>query len=89
MRSPLRSPAQIEGTQGFLPQPEKDLETPSSMPLEAQFPYHDSRALPHSPSQLEWRPDLPGAGILPIECILHIECSTFHSIIFQDLEYLN
>src|SRR5574342_410300 len=25
MRSPLRSPAQVEGTQGFLPQPEKDL----------------------------------------------------------------
>ena len=29
---------------------------------------------------------LPGAGILHIECILNIECSTFHSIIFQDLE---
>ena len=29
---------------------------------------------------------LPGAGILHIEFILHIECSTFHSIIFQDLE---
>ena len=29
---------------------------------------------------------LPGAGILHIECIMHIECSTFHSIIFQDLE---
>ena len=29
---------------------------------------------------------LPGAGILHTECILHIECSTFHSIIFQDLE---
>ena len=31
-------------------------------------------------------PHLPGAGLLHIECILHIECSTFHSIIFQDLE---
>ena len=30
--------------------------------------------------------ELPGAGILYIECILHIECSTFHSIILQDLE---
>ena len=29
---------------------------------------------------------LPGAGILHIEGILHTECSTFHSIIFQDLE---
>ena len=27
-----------------------------------------------------------GASIVHIECILHIECSTFHSIIFQDLE---
>ena len=30
MRSPLRSRAQVEGTQGFLPQPGKDLERPSS-----------------------------------------------------------
>src|SRR5574337_1265729 len=29
MRSPLRSPAQVEGTQGFLPQPGKALERPS------------------------------------------------------------
>ena len=29
---------------------------------------------------------VPGASILHIECILHTECSTFHSIIFQDLE---
>ena len=41
MRSPLRSPAQVEGTQGFLPQPGKDLERPSSTRLEARFPYHD------------------------------------------------
>src|SRR5574341_716620 len=40
MRSPLRSPAQVEGTQGFLPQPEKDLERPSSTRLEATFPSH-------------------------------------------------
>ena len=26
------------------------------------------------------------AGSRHIECILHIECSTFHSIILQDLE---
>src|SRR5574340_534649 len=30
MRSPLKSHAQVEGTQGFLPQPGKDLERPSS-----------------------------------------------------------
>ena len=29
MSSPPRSPAQVEGTQGFLPQPGKDLERPS------------------------------------------------------------
>ena len=57
MRSPLRSPAQVEGTQGFLPQPEKDLERPSSTRLEARFPYHDSRAMMRSPSPLAWRPD--------------------------------
>ena len=51
MRSPLRSPAQVEGSQGFLPQPEKDL----------RFPYHDSRAMTRSPSPLAWRPDFPGA----------------------------
>src|SRR5574340_100182 len=61
MRSPLRSPAQVEGTQGFLPQPEKDLERPSSTRLEARFPYQDSRAMTRSPSPLAWRPDFPGA----------------------------
>src|SRR5574337_807224 len=61
MRSPLRSPAQVEGSQGFLPQPEKDLERPSSTRLEARFPYHDSRAMTSSPSPLPWRPDFPGA----------------------------
>ena len=61
MRSPLRSPAQVEGTQGFLPQPEKDLERPSSTRLEARFPYHGSGAMTRSPSPLAWRPDFPGA----------------------------
>ena len=37
MRSPLRSPAQVEGSQGFLPPPEKDLERPSSARLEANI----------------------------------------------------
>src|SRR5574337_107728 len=37
MRSPLRSPAQVEGNQGFLPQPGKDLERPSSTRLEARL----------------------------------------------------
>src|SRR5574340_820426 len=49
MRSPLRSPAQVEGTQGFLPQPGKDLERPSSTRLEARFPYRGSGAMTRSP----------------------------------------
>ena len=61
MRSPLRSPAQVEGTQGFLPQPEKDLERPSSTRLEARFPYNGSGAMTCCPSPLAWRPDFPGA----------------------------
>ena len=63
-------PAQVEGPQGVLPQPEKDLERPSSTRLEARFPYCRE----------------PAYCILSAYCILHIECSTFHSIIFQDLE---
>src|SRR5574337_146885 len=58
-RSPLRSPAQVEGTQGFLPQPGKALERHSSTRLEARFPYHDSGAMTRSPSPLAWRPDFP------------------------------
>ena len=46
----LRSLAQVEGTKGFLPQPVKDLEGPSSTRLEVRFPYHDSRAMTRSPS---------------------------------------
>ena len=61
MRSPLRSPAQVEGTQGFLRQPGKDLERPSSTRLEARFPFHGSGAMTRSPSPLAWRPDFPGA----------------------------
>ena len=61
VRLSLRSPAQVEGTQGFLPQPDKDLERPSSTRLEARFPCHDSRAMTRSPSPLAWRPDFPGA----------------------------
>ena len=61
MRSPLRSPAQVEGTQGFLPQPGKALERPPSTRLEARFPYHGSGAMTRSPSPLAWRPDFPGA----------------------------
>ena len=48
MRSPLTSPAQVEGTLGLLPQPEKDLERTSSTRLEARFPYHGSRAMMRS-----------------------------------------
>src|SRR5574340_586585 len=61
LRSPLRSPAQVEGTQGFLPQPGKDLERPSSTRLEARVPSHGSGAMTRSPSPLAWRPDFPGA----------------------------
>src|SRR5574342_302925 len=61
MRSPLRSPAQVEGTQGFLPQPEKDLERPSSTRLEARFPSHGSRAMTRSSSPLALGLDFPGA----------------------------
>ena len=35
----------IEGTQAFLPQPEKDLQRPSSTRLQARFPYHGSGAM--------------------------------------------
>ena len=45
-----QSPAQVEGTKGFLPQPVKDLESPSSTRLEALVPSRDSRARTRSPS---------------------------------------
>ena len=56
MRSPLRSPAQVEGTQGFLPQPEKDLERPSSTRLKARFPYHGLGAVTGSPRDSQGDP---------------------------------
>ena len=46
------------------------LERPSSTRLEARFPYCRE----------------PAYCILSAYCILHIECRTFHSINFQDLE---
>ena len=49
MRSSLRSPAKVEGTEGFLPPHEKDVQSPSSKRLEARFPYHDSRAMTCTP----------------------------------------
>ena len=45
MRSPLRSPAQVEGPQGVLPQPEKDLERPSSTRLGPRN-LHEDRDFP-------------------------------------------
>ena len=60
--SSLRSPAEVEGNEGFLPQPEKDLESPSSTPLEDLAVSHDSRVMTSSPSPCAWRPDLPGAA---------------------------
>ena len=44
------SGGQVEGSQGFQPQPEKDLERPSSTRLEARFPSHGSGAVTRSPS---------------------------------------
>ena len=44
------SPSQVEGTQGFLPQLEKDLEIPPSTRLEDIFPSSDSSAIPPPPS---------------------------------------
>ena len=44
----LRSPAQVQGTQGFLLRPEKDLESPSAR-LEARFTTmtREQRPAPH------------------------------------------
>ena len=50
MRSSLRSSSQVEGTEGFLPQIEKDLEIPPSTRLEDIFPSSDSSAIPPPPS---------------------------------------
>ena len=50
-----------QGKPGFLPQPEKDLERPSSTCLVARFPYYDLRAKTRSPSPFAWRPDFFGA----------------------------
>ena len=61
IQNPLRSPAQVAGSQGFLPQPEKDLERPSSTRLEARFPYYDLRVKTRSPSPFAWRPDFLAA----------------------------
>ena len=61
LRSSLKPPANVEGNKGFLPQPKKDLKSPSSMGLEVRFPYHGSRAITRSPSPCTWRPDFPGA----------------------------
>ena len=41
---------------------------------------NDTTLMAESEEELESLLKVPGAGIL------HIECSTFHSIIFQDLE---
>ena len=62
MGSSLRSPAEVEGNEAFPPQPQKDLECPSSMPLEALVLSHDSRAMMRSPSPRARRPDFPGTA---------------------------
>ena len=60
--SSLRSPAEVEGNDFFPPQPEKDLESPSSTRLEALVPSHYSRATTRSSSLRAGRPDFPGAA---------------------------
>ena len=60
-RSSMRSPAHVEGTQGFLPQWEKDLESPTSKCLEARLCFHGSLEMTRTPSPRTWRPDFPGA----------------------------
>ena len=62
MGSSLRSPAEVEGNEAFPPQPQKHLECPSSMPLEALVLSHDSRAMTRSPSPRARRPDFPGTA---------------------------
>ena len=52
MRSSLKSPSQVKGTQGFLLQLDNDLEIPTSLRIEVRFPCRDS--------QLERRLDFPG-----------------------------
>ena len=60
--SSLRSPAEVGGNEGFLLQPEKDLESPSSTRLEALVPSHDSRTMTRSISPRAWRHDFPGTA---------------------------
>ena len=61
MGSSLRSPAEVEGNEAFPPQPQKDLECPST-PLEALVLSHDWRAMTRSPSPRAQRPDFPGTA---------------------------
>ena len=60
--SSLRSPAEVEGNEGFPPQPEKDLESPSSTPLEDLAVSHDSRVMTSSSSPCAWRHEFPGTA---------------------------
>ena len=49
------------GNPGFLPQWEKDLESPTSTCLEARICFHGSIEMTRTPSPRIWRPDFPGA----------------------------
>ena len=51
------------GNPGFQLRPKKDVVSPSLMHLEARFPYHDWRAMSHSPSPRPWRPDFARATL--------------------------
>ena len=58
----VRSPAEVEGNEGFPPHPEKDLESPFSTRLEALVTSHDSRVMTSSPSPCAWRHEFPGTA---------------------------
>ena len=65
MRNPFLdnvNPAEVEGNEAFPPQPQKDLECPSSTRLEALVLSHDWRAMTRSPSPRAQRPDFPGTA---------------------------
>src|SRR5574337_1001900 len=60
---------------------QRNPEVPGSTGGEALFQCTKPSGVPRGPYRRE-----PAYCILSAYCILHIECSTFHSIIFQDLE---
>ena len=58
----LRSPAQVEGTQGFLPQPGKDLERPSSTRLDSSDLAAEGQVVGVGTTEHGTRPEVPAAA---------------------------